>query len=324
MQDITLSNINVRALRKFDLNTLLALHTLLETQSVSQTAQRLHLGQPAISHILKRLREHTQDPLLIRQGRGYLLSAYAESLRQPLADCLALAQDLINPSTLFDPAAANGEIHLSMPDLVEVALLPELVEQLRREAPNLLLRIESTAPDDLEDAISNGRIDATIGYFPRPRSSLMHEHLFSAGICCFYHPAQLQLAAPLSASELAALPHITAHYAGTGNSIVDGWFRKQGLARRILVSTGSFQPITPLLARTPAIALLPEVMARLLGDELCAIPLTDPALTLPIDLAWHPRNNLDPLHSYLRQKLREIARKLAPDTAEAIVLPENL
>lgn len=312
MQDISSRNVNVRILRKFDLNALLVLHALLETQSVSKTAQLMHVGQPAISHILKRLREQTSDPLLIRQGRTYLLSAYAESLRLPLADCLMQAQDLIATPAPFDPANASGEFHLSMPDLVEVALLPDLVEQLQAEAPGLLLRVEATAPDDLEEALAKGRIDATIGYFPHQRRNLVRESLFSARICCFYHPAQLQLSAPLDARTIANHLHITAHYAGSGNSLIDAWFKQKNLTRRVIASTGSFQPITTLLARLPAIALLPEVMGHLLGKELVSVPIDDGNLRLPIDLAWHPRNNLDPLHTYLRRKLREVAGKLAP------------
>jgi len=312
MQDISGRNVNVRILRKFDLNTLLVLHTLLETRSVSQTAQLLHVGQPAISHVLKRLREQTADALLIRQGRSYLLSNYAESLRLPLTDCLMKAQELITAPTPFDPASASGELHLSMPDLVEVALLPDLIEQLSTEAPGLRLRVEATAPDDLEDALAKGRIDATIGYFPQQRRNLLREPLFRAQIRCFYHPAQLQLDSPLSAASIAAYPHITAHYAGSGNSLVDAWFKRHNLTRQVLVSTGSFQPITTLLARVPAIALLPEVMGHLLGEDLRSVAIEGEELMLPIDLAWHPRNNLDPLHAYLRKKLRDVAGKLAP------------
>lgn len=313
MSGISASNINTRLLRKFDLNTLLVLHTLLETKSVSQTAQQLHLGQPAISHVLKRLREHLADPLLLRQGRQYLLSSHAEALRAPLADCLLKAQALIAPPREFDPAQAEAELSLSMPDLVEMLLLPELMSCLAEEAPGLRLRIESTMPDELEDAFASGRIDAALGYFPIATPHLARQRLFSTGIRCFYHPERLQLAEPLDAARLAAIPHISTRYAGVGGGLVDAWFQKQGLARRIVVSTASFQPIAALLAKQPAIVFLPDMMASLLGQELASQPFPDPGLRLPIDLAWHPRHSHDPLHAFLRQKLLAVAAQLAPD-----------
>lgn len=312
MQEITESNVNIRGLRKFDLNTLLVLHTLLETRSVSQTAARLHVGQPAISHTLKRLRERTSDPLLIRQGRSYLLSAYAESLRQPLTDCLLQAQSLIAAPAPFAPAHASGEFHLAMPDLVELALLPELVRQLQHEAPGLQLRVVAAAPDALEEALAKGRIDATIGHFPRPQPNLVRERLFSARISCFFHPAQLQFSAPLEARAIADHLHVSAHYAGSGSSLIDAWFKQQKLTRHVVVSTGSFLPIATLLSQLPAIAMLPEVVSPLLGDTLSSVPVNDAQLSLDIDLVWHPRNTLAPQHAYLRQKLREAASRWKP------------
>lgn len=42
-------------LRKFDLNLLVILQTLIAERSVSRTVQKLHLSQPATSAALKRL-----------------------------------------------------------------------------------------------------------------------------------------------------------------------------------------------------------------------------------------------------------------------------
>ena len=310
MSDISNTNINTRLLRKFDLNTLLVLHTLLETRSVSETARALHLGQPAISHVLKRLREHLADPLLLRQGRQYLLSSHAEALRAPLADCLIKAQALIAPPREFDPAQAEAELSLSMPDLVEMVLLPELIDSLMKDAPGLRLRIESTMPDELEDSFASGRIDAALGYFPIATPHLARQRLFSTGIRCFYHPERLQLTEPLDATTLAAIPHISTRYAGVGGGLVDAWFQKQGLARHVIVSTASFQPIATLLAKQPAIVFLPDMMEALLGPELASLPFPDPTLRLPIELAWHPRHSHDPLHAFLRQKLVEITMRM--------------
>ncbi|MEI8633520.1 LysR family transcriptional regulator [Vibrio sp. PP-XX7] len=56
-------------LEKLDLNLLVVLESLLETQSVSQTAQELNVSQPTISAALKRLRAYFDDELLIPAGR---------------------------------------------------------------------------------------------------------------------------------------------------------------------------------------------------------------------------------------------------------------
>ncbi len=54
-------------LRRIDLNLLLTLHALLTGKHVTRAAQRLHKSQPAVSYALAQLREHFNDPLLLRR-----------------------------------------------------------------------------------------------------------------------------------------------------------------------------------------------------------------------------------------------------------------
>ena len=57
-------------LSKIDLNLLVTFEMLISEGSVSQTAQKLGVTQPAVSHSLKRLRDLLGDELLVRGPRG--------------------------------------------------------------------------------------------------------------------------------------------------------------------------------------------------------------------------------------------------------------
>ena len=63
-----------------DLNLLVALDALLTERNVTRAAERMSLGQPAMSAALARLRKQFGDPLLVREGRSYGLTTLAESL----------------------------------------------------------------------------------------------------------------------------------------------------------------------------------------------------------------------------------------------------
>jgi len=75
-------------LASLDLNLLVALEALLEESSVGQTADKVSLSQPAMSHALKRLRVLLRDPLLVRAGARMQLTTRAETLRHPVQDAL--------------------------------------------------------------------------------------------------------------------------------------------------------------------------------------------------------------------------------------------
>ena len=57
-------------LRNFDLNLLVAFDLLMQEQNVSRAAERMFVGQSAMSHILQRLRQQLDDPLLVSTSSG--------------------------------------------------------------------------------------------------------------------------------------------------------------------------------------------------------------------------------------------------------------
>lgn len=68
---------NRNDLRRVDLNLLIVFETLMHERSVTRAAEKLFLGQPAISAALSRLRTLFDDPLFVRTGRSMEPSARA-------------------------------------------------------------------------------------------------------------------------------------------------------------------------------------------------------------------------------------------------------
>ncbi len=96
-----------------DLNLVVALDILLQERSVSRSAERLKLSQPAVSAALARLRDYFNDELLVSMGRSMIPTAYAESLWPIARDLLAKADLLIDTSSSFD--IQNGRLPRGKP-----------------------------------------------------------------------------------------------------------------------------------------------------------------------------------------------------------------
>ena len=81
-------------MNNIDLKLLRAFAVLMAEKSVSRTAERLGISQPATSHALARLRELFQDPLLLRTRAGMVPTERAVEIeltvRRLLADYDAL------------------------------------------------------------------------------------------------------------------------------------------------------------------------------------------------------------------------------------------
>ena len=68
---------------KIELHLIRVLQTLITERSVSRAAMRLASTQPAVSAQLKRLRQLTGDPLLVRAGHGMTPTEVALQLLDP-------------------------------------------------------------------------------------------------------------------------------------------------------------------------------------------------------------------------------------------------
>jgi DNA-binding transcriptional LysR family regulator len=88
-------------LKTFDLHLLVALDALITERSVSGAAQRIGIGQPAMSHALRRLRD---DPLLVRAGSTMQPTARALELAAPVGRVLDDVRRTVLADQVFRPA----------------------------------------------------------------------------------------------------------------------------------------------------------------------------------------------------------------------------
>ncbi len=102
--------------RRVDLNLLVTLLVLLRERSVSRAAEKLYLGQPAVSAALARLRTLFDDPLLVRSAKGMVPTVKALELEAALKPVVASIQSVLFEPTVFDPTTAERTFVLGMPD----------------------------------------------------------------------------------------------------------------------------------------------------------------------------------------------------------------
>ena len=151
-------------LRSFDLNLLVALDALLETQSVRRAGERLGLSQSATSHALDRLRKLLGDELLVRTSGGMTATPRALELAIPVHQILHDIQGALAPKS-FDAATAEVNFNVAVETYETIVVLPQLVDEVRRQAPGVTLAIRSGSTAEILEGIDQGRIDVAIGRF---------------------------------------------------------------------------------------------------------------------------------------------------------------
>ena len=92
---------------KIDLHLIRVLHTVLTERSVSRAAIRLGMYQPAVSASLKRLRDLSGDPLLVRSGSGMVPTDAGLRMIEPSASILRAAESMFSDARGFEPQTAR-------------------------------------------------------------------------------------------------------------------------------------------------------------------------------------------------------------------------
>ncbi len=159
-------------LMNFDLNLLVVLHVLLEERSVTRTGERLGRTQSAISNALKRLRDHLDDPLLVRTPEGLSPTPRAVELQPMVARIVHDAGACIARPGDFDAATARAQFAIGAPDRFNLPVFLPLLEHLGRVAPGIVLNLRTTDRDYAIRLIEADEIDLAIGWFDgKPRIS---------------------------------------------------------------------------------------------------------------------------------------------------------
>jgi DNA-binding transcriptional LysR family regulator len=297
-------------LRAINLNLLLPLALLVETESVSEAARQAGVTPSAMSHALAALRALLEDPLLVRVEGRLRRTGFADTLRGPLGRTLAELDQLLGRRFEFDPARSQRAFTVSMRDMFAALLAPRLIARVAAAGPGLSLRVVPFANEGLAQALSEGAIDAAVGVGLGALPGVQAEPLYRDRFACLLW-AQHPLAGKrkLDRRTYARLPHVLMATQGSGPGPVDDALAAHGLARRVVARLPYVLVAAHALIGTDAVLTLARRLARHLAATLPLVALEPP---LPIEdftveLGWHARHHGAPALTWLLNELRRAA-----------------
>lgn len=299
--------------RALDTNLLVLLDVLLDTNSVTRTADILGLSQPAISAALGRLRIHFADELLVQVGRASVPTPLAGRLRRPLKELLQQTDALISQRAGFDPHVDTRHFSLLGSDYVASMIGHQVLRETAMFGPNLTVKLESIVPDSYE-RFERAEIDTAI--LPSSRSFDDHPSVVLCEerfICVIWedHP---QIGDTMSVEDYVAGRHVIhSSRSGVRQTIVDQAFLDQsGFKRNVAIEVPLFGDILAAIPGTPFIGTVQERLAKAaatrLPIRLLEAPLNFP--TMPILLQWHRHLDGDQGLQWFREKIIAVAARL--------------
>jgi len=247
---ITMQQVNVSSV---DLGLLPALDALLRRRHVTRAAEDVGLSQPAMSHVLARLRHALGDDLLVRGPSGLVLTSRAEEMAPQVAAILDAAKAVYHP-TPFDPSKVRRTLHLVGCDWHSILIAPDLMKRIRDQAPGIELSIESYTQNTLK-RLAEGAVDLVFFNTQTPLppgavSTVVGEDRYAL-VMRKGHPAARE---KWTLADYAKWDNVVVSLTGDGVSDIDARLAKAGVTRRVGLSTPHFMGCLAAVSATDMVA----------------------------------------------------------------------
>lgn len=294
---------NRNDLRRLDLNLLIVFETLMHERSVTRAAEKLFLGQPAISAALARLRSLFDDPLFVRTGRSMEPTARAVEIFALLSPALDSISTAVSRAADFDPATSTAVFRVGLSDDVEFALLPALLRRLRAEAPGVVLVVRRANYLLMPNLLASGEISVGVGYTEELPANAKRKTLRRS------KPKLLRadsVPGTLSLDDYCARPHALVSFAGDLNGFIDDQLLKMGRSRKVVLAVPQFNGLGTLLAGTDLLSVVPDYTAAAL-TAVGGLRAEEPPLesrSFELHMAWRGAQDNDPAERWLRSRIQ--------------------
>ncbi|HTC25854.1 LysR family transcriptional regulator [Dyella sp.] len=298
---------------RIDLNLFRVLDAIYTYGGVSAAARVLHLTQPAVTHALKRLRDHLGDPLFVRQGNRLLPTEKVRTMMPAVQMHLEGLHASTHAQRHFDPARLELEFTIGFRDILESIALPALLKQIEREAPQVRVVSHRIAADDVERELRAGTLNLVVDRPLRAGPQIVRQHLVDESLVVIMrkgHP----LSAQLKRNDYLAAEHVTVSPLGEASAL-DVLLRQSGTFRHVRLVCQHYFSACQIASSTDLLMTVPRSYAIHLSSLLpmAVVPLPIKLKAVPILAFWHESTNDDPAHAWFRQCVIDAVTKgIAP------------
>ncbi|MDC5851683.1 LysR family transcriptional regulator [Vibrio europaeus] len=279
-----------------------ALNALLQTQSLTEASKKLNVTQPAMSRTLGQIRDAFGDPILVRDGKEFVLTNRAQELKQTLPNLLK-QMDALYQNSDFKLEDIERRFHIGFDSFVSGAALPEIAKLVATDCPNASI-LGSIIDNGQLEALATSSLDVVATMAVDVPNHIHGKRIASDHYVVLGSKQNLGRSKTLSLHEYFAAKHIQVSGLGDKTREVDGVFKKREHQRVISAVMPDLQSAAQLLEVSNNIMTVPSHIAAVLCQQYALQTVALP-FQLPEHhyyLLWHEKHHKDPAHRWFRHE----------------------
>ena len=274
-------------------------------------ARKLHTSQPSLSRQIRDLENEVGAQLLTRSAHGIELTpagrAFLDHARLVLSHAEAAAgaaRRIANPAKpCFVMGFLTGH---------ELTWMPEALQILRDELPNIDVMISSQYSPQLADALSKGKVDAAFLRREQRMPDLAFKLLVKEPLVVIL-PNDHRLAALTSISprDLMGEPFVVvSDTAPVLRAVIDDYLQRSGVDITPAHEADHLAMGMSLIASTRGVGLLPVYAKNFLPSSVTSRPLQGDAPTIDLVFGYN-KSNKSPILKLLLSRLDDLIARVS-------------
>jgi LysR family hca operon transcriptional activator len=278
--------------------------------------QRLHTSQPSLSRQIRDLEDEVGTRLLTRRARGIELTPagrafldHAHSVLSQVEAASEAARRVAHPAKpCFSMGFLTGH---------ELTWMPETLQILRDELPNIDVMISSQYSPLLADGLAKGKIDAAFLRREQGAPDLAFRLLVKEPLMVIL-PSDHRLAArkAISPRDLVGETFvIVSHTAPVLRAVIDNYLKRSGLNITPAHEADHVTMGISLIMSTRGVGLLPAYTQNFLPSSVTSRPLKGNTPTVELVLGYK-KSNQSPILKLLLSRLDELVARVSKKTAK--------
>ncbi len=288
-----------------DIKLLKIFSEIYKTQSISQTAANLDLGQPAVSMALAKLRDHYDDPLFVRTTGGMQPTPLAEEIVGPMHLALTTLTSTLQHRTIFEPNTSDRLFSISMTDVGQRVIMPRLLAHCKRYAPRVRFDLGYVS-DMTVRYLESGTVDLALGFLSGLDSGFYQQALFTERFVCLCDSRHPRVKGNrLTLEQFEKESHLIIAAEGTAHNIVDRMLEEQNIIRTVGLRIPNYLGIVSSVIDTDFLAIVPERFGAIVAENnpVKLLPLPFELDDYRVMQHWHGRYANDPGIKWLRSSV---------------------
>src|SRR5712691_4315209 len=286
-----------------------------EAGSLTVAAERkLHTSQPSLSRQIRDLEDEVGARLLTRRARGIELTpagrAFLEHARTVLSQVAAATEAARRVAHPAKPRFAMGFLTGH-----ELTWMPEALQILRDELPNIDVMISSQYSPLLADGLSKGKIDAAFLRRERDAPDLAFRLLLKEPLMVVL-PSNHRLAAlkAIAPQDLVGETFVTvSNTAPVLRGVIDNYLKRSRIKITPAHEADHVTMGMSLIVSTGGVGLLPAYVQNFLPSSVTSRPLKGDTPTVDLVLGYK-KSNESPILKLLLSRLDELVARVSKKT----------